>query len=302
MLRTVLCTLCALCLCFIANAQKGMPQFIMKDTASVSSKASMGWSNAASTRRQFIYHPASFPGVPSGTVKNIYFRWAADSVARGPWLDMRIGLKATSMAAYPHKGAYDTFVKFESWVVDKASFPITDTIHRGTWVKIPLTEGSFFYDNTQNFALDLSFARLPVPANGTIHFGTSPYMTYYSFLGGDRDSIRSTTTQSDFFLLSIGFDLATTGVEGEAGINAFGLFPNPATGGRFNVSFDARQAIREASVTVTDAAGRQVYSKTYLGVGASFFREVNLSGAAPGIYFVKVAADGAVISRRVVVE
>ncbi len=103
-------------------------------------------------------------------------------------------------------------------------------------------------------------------------------------------------------ILHIGFDLATTGVEAEGGIISFGLFPNPATGGRFNVSFDAKQAIRETSVTVTDAAGRQVYSKTYLGVGASFFKEVDISAAAPGVYFVKVAADGAVISRRVVVE
>ncbi len=260
------------------------------------------WSQYTFSRKQFLYRPSNFSGVPSGTVKAVYFRWELDSPARGPWLNMRIGLKATSLSAYPHKGAYDTFVKFESWVVDKASFPITDTIRRGTWIKIPLTEGSFYFNNAQNFALDISFATPPVAANGTIFFGSSPYMTYYCSLGGGRDTTRSITTSEGFSLLALGFDIATTGVASESGITSFGLFPNPAIGGRFNVSFDARRAIRETSVTVTDAAGRQVYSKTYLGVGASFFREVNLSGAAPGIYFVKVAADGGVISRRVVVE
>ncbi len=132
-------------------------------------------------------------------------------------------------------------------------------------------------------------------SNNGVHTSVANRLLY-----GRRDTVW--TTNLNYDLLELGMDIATTGVEAESGITSFGLFPNPAIGGRFNVSFDARRAIRETSVTVTDAAGRQVYSKTYLGVGASFFREVNLSGAAPGIYFVKVAADGAVISRRVVVE
>lgn len=80
------------------------------------------------------------------------------------------------------------------------------------------------------------------------------------------------------------------------------LFPNPATDGRFNISLDAKQAMKEVSITISDITGRQVLSRQYQNPGKSFFEEINLSGVAPGMYFVRIAADGEVVSRRVSVE
>jgi hypothetical protein len=60
--------------------------------------------------------------------------------------------------------------------------------------------------------------------------------------------------------------------------------------------------MKEVSIAITDITGRQILSRKYQNPGNSFFEEINLSGAAKGIYFVRIAADGEVISRRVSVE
>ncbi len=78
-----------------------------------------------------------------------------------------------------------------------------------------------------------------------------------------------------------------------------GLFPNPAPGGRFNISLDARQPMKEVSVRITDVTGRELQSRQFSNPGKSFFEEMNLSGTAPGMYFVRITADGETFSRRV---
>jgi len=102
--------------------------------------------------------------------------------------------------------------------------------------------------------------------------------------------------------MDIGFDLLPVGVSELSNIRGIGLFPNPATDGRFNISLDAKQAIKEIAVTVTDITGREVLSRQYANPGSSFFEEINLSGAARGMYFVRIVADGEVISRRVSIQ
>ncbi len=80
------------------------------------------------------------------------------------------------------------------------------------------------------------------------------------------------------------------------------LFPNPAPNGRFNISLDAKQAMQAVRVTISDITGRQIQSRQFAHPGTHFFEEINLSSAAPGIYFVRIEADGTVITRRVSVE
>ncbi|MBS1614558.1 MAG: T9SS type A sorting domain-containing protein [Bacteroidetes bacterium] len=102
--------------------------------------------------------------------------------------------------------------------------------------------------------------------------------------------------------LVLGFDIIPTGVSELSNILGLGLFPNPAPGGRFNVSLDAKQPMKEVSVRISDVTGREVLSRQFSNPGKSLFEEMNLGGAAPGMYFVRITADGETFSRREVVE
>ncbi|MBS1616334.1 MAG: T9SS type A sorting domain-containing protein, partial [Bacteroidetes bacterium] len=104
---------------------------------------------------------------------------------------------------------------------------------------------------------------------------------------------------------SASYNLKNLGVGAQAGgggIELLQIMPNPARDGRFHVSLDARQTMKEVSISLTDITGRPVLSKQFSNPGKSFFEELNLGGAAPGIYFVRITADGEAFTRRLSVE
>ncbi len=304
--------LCFMLCCLAASAQS--PKYSMTYTPHLGGSSGVGIGGGfpakpLSVHVQSITYPSNFPSAPAGTITAFYLRSRYANPAKDTFINFVLKLGYTTKDSFkrvPTLANPDTFVTGLTTISQLPQLNMSGTDTEGAWIKIPIGAAangvSFTYMKEQNLVVDLSIGK-PLPVGHT--FGLAGFDTHDSRRRLLTDTVGvpvSYFTTYIGIILHIGFDLATTGVEAEGGITSFGLFPNPATGGRFNVSFDAKQAIREASVTVTDAAGRQVYSKTYLGVGASFFREVNLSGAAPGVYFVKVAADGAVISRRVVIE
>ena len=79
------------------------------------------------------------------------------------------------------------------------------------------------------------------------------------------------------------------------------LVPNP-TDGRFNVISDATRTVSKMEVVVTTITGQQVMSRSFSNVGMHFSTELDLSGAAKGIYFVELRADGEKITRKLVVR
>ncbi|MBS1629437.1 MAG: T9SS type A sorting domain-containing protein, partial [Bacteroidetes bacterium] len=102
----------------------------------------------------------------------------------------------------------------------------------------------------------------------------------------------------------LGFDLGgpSTAITSFSNIRGVGLFPNPAPGGRFNISLEAKHPMKEVSLSATDITGREILTRQFSNPGKRLFEEINLSGAALGIYFVRITADGEAFSRRVVVE
>ena len=73
------------------------------------------------------------------------------------------------------------------------------------------------------------------------------------------------------------------------------LYPNPTTG-KFTITF--AQPLNNASVIITDAGGSVVIQKTnYIGSNI----EMDLSGAAPGVYFIRIQQqDGKYITQKVI--
>jgi hypothetical protein len=82
---------------------------------------------------------------------------------------------------------------------------------------------------------------------------------------------------------------------------AVAIYPNP-TNGRFYL--DYRSGLTNAekvAVTILDATGRVVYNRSYSDV-SGFVAEINLEAQPAGLYIMKLATDGAVVSRRIVKE
>ncbi|MBS1614530.1 MAG: T9SS type A sorting domain-containing protein [Bacteroidetes bacterium] len=181
----------------------------------------------------------------------------------------------------------------------------------GAWFKIPVVKNTFRYDPERFFVIevawgpkdsasgwypDLTFA-FPVKSDNKMRTG-------YTF---DRNLTHQGPLPNITFgppQLALGFDLGgpPASIQEHGNLRGLGLFPNPAPAGRFNLYLDAKQTMKEVSVRISDVTGREVLSRQFSNPGKSLFEEMNLSGVAPGMYFVRITADGESFSRRVVVE
>ena len=101
--------------------------------------------------------------------------------------------------------------------------------------------------------------------------------------------------------MDFGFDIMTTGVGDVTNITALSLYPNPADG-RFRISFDARRPVRNIGITVVNTCGQKVSGRHYAGTGSTFMTDIDLEDAPAGVYFVRIDADGEVLTRSVVVK
>ncbi len=80
------------------------------------------------------------------------------------------------------------------------------------------------------------------------------------------------------------------------------VYPNPAQSGRFSVVLESGAAIREATITVTDLTGRQVFHRRIAPSGKGFRSQVEIAGAAPGVYFVELRTETGRSVRKIVLE
>lgn len=86
-----------------------------------------------------------------------------------------------------------------------------------------------------------------------------------------------------------------------ANLKDLALFPNP-TSGRFSISFNATSAVNDLQIGITNITGQQIMQQEYKNVGHSFTKELDLSTAARGVYFVEIKADGEKTVRKIVVR
>ena len=216
----------------------------------------------------------------------------------GTMPDFAIKIGYTTKTKFATNGATknDAFINDLSTVFSRPGgygVPATDT--PATWIKIPLDAGIFFYDKAKGFVVEWAFGP---PSTGK-GFGLYAHNTRpNTCLVGRRDSAYSKASGAG---IDFGFDIATTGVDHVSNLTSFGLFPNPAVDGRFNVSFNAKQPVADVVISVFSLTGELVVSKSYSAGDKSFFKEVDLNGVAKGTYAVKVVAGGESITRSVVV-
>lgn len=249
---------------------------------------------------QNINTPADLPGMPAGVITAVYLRYynngTTDSVLYHN-VKMKIGNTAKNCFCSSPK---DTFITGLTTIFYRPTYAFRGGDSTGRWFKFPM-DGNFFYDGIQNVVIEISHGDEIGNNYGGINWLSSRFTSQQQRMGGAKDSVWGSTT-SLHNLMDIGFDLIPVGVSELSNIRGVGLFPNPSTDGRFNISLDAKQPMKEVSITISDITGREMMSRQYAHPGKSFFEEFNLSGAARGMYFVRIAADGEAISRRVSIQ
>lgn len=83
-------------------------------------------------------------------------------------------------------------------------------------------------------------------------------------------------------------------------LNSFSVYPNPAHGA-FTVDLNT-QAVKDLTVTVCNATGQQVFGKSLSNANGNISMPVDITGAASGVYLVKVTSEGKSVSKTIIVE
>lgn len=88
------------------------------------------------------------------------------------------------------------------------------------------------------------------------------------------------------------FRKPTTAIGEITNVDNLQIFPNPTNNGAFTVSFNAANHINEATLSVTNITGQQVYGEQFGNIGATFSKNISLAGQPTGVYFVTLVVDG----------
>ena len=93
----------------------------------------------------------------------------------------------------------------------------------------------------------------------------------------------------------------TSGVGSISNIENLMMYPNPSDG-KFKVSFSSQHMIKNLEISVTNMTGQEVFTKSYTNSNGEFNTEIDLSGAARGVYFVTFIADGERMIRKMILK
>lgn len=262
--------------------------------------------NGVEFKEQCLYTAADFPGMPAGRVKAIYIR-VADTYATGTTgkcVMEAFTAKIGNIADSSFKTTYDTFRTGLTTIYgpDTFSFPCAGV--SGLWIKIPVTKGNFHYNpEGAKFAVEVGAGPQP-PGN----YASFPRILNSNPSKGNMRLIYAFKRNNKmgsigYAGMDLGFDLGQPAeVEAFSNITSIGLFPNPSTDGRFNISLEVQRTLEGLTITVTSATGQRILQRQYANAGRSVFEEIDIGPVAPGVYFAEIMADGERIVRRVVVQ
>lgn len=92
---------------------------------------------------------------------------------------------------------------------------------------------------------------------------------------------------------------ACAGIE-EGSLRAIAMYPNPNSG-KFIISID-NAVFNGLSVVITDVQGKEVYSENDTQAALNYAKEIDLSGLAKGIYYVRFNTGVELSVRKLVIE
>jgi hypothetical protein len=83
-------------------------------------------------------------------------------------------------------------------------------------------------------------------------------------------------------------------------VNKVKVYPNPGSG-KISISFTAASK-GDIQISITDAKGNEVFSKTLKDFSGEYFNQVDISGKGKGTYFLKITQGDDSITKKLVVE
>ena len=180
--------------CYDSNGQ-GQYTFTYTPSVSNSIPFSTGYTASSSNRRQLIYYPTNFPTAPSGNITTIYLRLTAGGTKN--ITNMFVNMGPTTQTIFTTTGGGNAWITGLSSVY---SGPFSGAPDANLWLPIPL-QTPFYYDNTQNFALDMG------------HYGYTAGFSFYqgngAFVGRGIFGVSTNATGSvQDRLAELSFDIA----------------------------------------------------------------------------------------------
>jgi hypothetical protein len=258
--------------------------------------------NAIENRQQGIYYPSDFLGMPKGIVTAVYFRSypvGSTTVENVLYNNVSVRLGYTASTNYPANGGWDTFKTALTPVFSQPTCTFTGVTVEGNWIKFKAS-GNWMYDPAQNTVVDIQHGIESGNNFGGFNLICSN-VGAKRMISGTKDAVRTFSIPHSY-TMDLGFDIKPLGVDEQSKLLSCGVFPNPSTDGHFMVSADAKQALQQVVIRVSNSVGQLVYETTYQQPGTSLFKEVVLPNASAGIYFVELLADGERLTRRVTVQ
>jgi hypothetical protein len=240
--------------------------------------------------------------MPKGLVTAVYFRsypLGQATVENVLYHNVSVRLGYTASTFYPANGGWDTFKTGLTPVFSKATYNFTGVTVTGNWIKFKVS-GNWMYDPEQNTVADIQHGFEGSNGFGGFHLLCSNVGSN-RMISGTKDAVRTFAIQHPYYL-DLGFDITPLGVDEHSKIVSCGIFPNPTTDGHFMVSVDAKHAVQQVVIRVSNSVGQLVYETTCHQPSSSLFKEVVLPDASPGIYFVELVADGERLTRRISVQ
>ena len=281
---------------FQACAQQ--PQYIM-NTSQLSGIYSYhggeGFINGGA-RKQTIYYPSEFPGMPAGAITTIYLRNGKKLSGDYHFRNLTIKMGYMAMDENHTDSAHFNVVPPLTWyATDTVFYTPTYTVSAasdsGDWLRFDLQQ-PFSYDATRNFIVDIAQdSAYPVSLYTSFRIAyffanTSDYSYYvqaFPHWGPNWNTIPD--AQHNGFIPIIAFDILPTGIHNISKSQGIAIYPNPAQ----NVLYIKGGS----SYAIYDMTGRVVSS------GSPSHEGVNVARLAVGLYAVKVIdEDGKAITLK----
>ncbi len=288
--------------CLQATGQQ-TPQFIMNGNYQVG--GSHLFTNPQGNWRQDLYYPSDFQGAPAGNITRIYYQAYAAYLP----VNFNIGNLLIKMGYLPQDENGDS-MSFKSTapvsfyptdtVLFSSSFFIDTPVILGDWVGFTLQK-PFYYNAVKNFIVEIQVDTLDVmwglTTKGNV-VGTAPLRSYTRGKGPS-----GTWNNINFAggVQHLGFDIQPNDVRDVQNLSSFMLYPNPSEG-KVNFSFETKQPIRQATLTVRNITGAIVYSEQYGNISERFSKQLDLKDFPRGLYLAELKADGEKITRKLVLQ
>ncbi len=113
-------------------------------------------------------------------------------------------------------------------------------------------------------------------------------------------TVKVTTTIGGCEGTSAAYSLTNLTVNELSRQNAYILFPNPATGGRFSIYYAASKSAGDVMITVTDITGKRVFNQIYRDKDP--IKEINMGTVATGMYFVRITNTGNEMTLKIMLQ